>query len=98
MRTLLLVPLLLALVSPLRAASPGSPEETTRRQTIDLETLTIEGRKPSPTTLFIRERTGGLFFELFPLRRDLAAAELPPIDKAAFDKETLCLMDRQRRG
>ncbi|MFH1681165.1 MAG: hypothetical protein ABIH26_11040 [Candidatus Eisenbacteria bacterium] len=97
MRSFILAALLLSLAVSVRAASPGSPEETPRRQEIDLDRLEIEGRVPSPSTLFIRERTGGLLYELFPLRRGLPEDWLPPVDKAGFEKETLRLVDLNLR-
>lgn len=85
MRTAWLVLSLALFPLALRAASP---EEPAKRQVVDLDKLMIEGRVPSPSTLFIRERTTGLFHELFPLRRDLPEGWLRPIVKSVFDRET----------
>jgi hypothetical protein len=84
-KKILVASLLLGLPLFARAASP---EESPKTQVVDLDKLEIEGRVPSPSTLFIRERTTGSCYELFPLRRELPNPWLLPVDKSDFDRET----------
>lgn len=94
MKTIILLTLLLAAAG---AAWSVPSEEPPKRQVIDLRKLEIEGSVPDPSTLFIKERSIGSLYELFPLRRELPDRWLRPVVKGEFDRITLDLVDRKIR-